>query len=58
VNILNKQPRTNDIRVVIQLGGWAWGEQPFPVKINLLGKLLKSPGPGWILRINDPSYGI
>jgi hypothetical protein len=42
--------------VVLQLGGWVWGQQPFTVKINLLGKLLKSPGPGWILWIIDPSY--
>jgi hypothetical protein len=43
-------------------GPSAWGMgvglKTFAIKINLLRELLKSLGPGRILWINDPSYGI
>jgi hypothetical protein len=35
--------------MVLQLGGWAWGQQRFTVKINLLRKIQQSLGPGRIL---------
>jgi hypothetical protein len=38
VNTVNKQSRTADQGVVLQLGGWAWGLQLLTEKINLLGK--------------------
>jgi hypothetical protein len=44
--------------VVLQLGGWEWGLQPLTVKRNLLRTIYTSLGPGQILWINDPSYGI
>jgi hypothetical protein len=37
-NILNKQPRTNDKGVVLQLGGWAWGYKLFSIKNKFVTK--------------------
>jgi hypothetical protein len=58
VNILNKQPRTNFKWRSSSLGAGRGPNNSSPLKINLLWKLLKSLGPGWIIWIKDPSYAI
>jgi hypothetical protein len=47
VNTLNKQPQTNNKEVVLQLGGWRWGQQNLTHKKKIgtylgLGKRIRT----------------
>jgi hypothetical protein len=42
-NILNKQSRTAENWVVLQLGGWAWGQQLLTLYNKLVAKCQKGP---------------
>jgi hypothetical protein len=57
-NILNEQPWTNDKGWSSSLGVGRGGNNHSQKKINVVWKFKKSLGPGWILWINDPRYGI
>jgi hypothetical protein len=55
VNILNKQPRTNDNGWSSSSGVGRGANNSSPIKASLLQNVSLSLGPGWILSINDLS---